>query len=89
MSTGKAAARDLQTPTEWICVTIHRSDGHRSNGVFYTNDLQVLRDFYAAMQPLTVTCSIHPSFEAVQKFVSEKMNQIFVLIDPKTYKLEM
>jgi hypothetical protein len=71
----------------WIFATIHRSDGHRSNGFFFTNEVKVVNDFSTAMHPLIVTCSLYPSIEAVQKVVSE-LNPIFVLIDPKTYKLE-
>jgi hypothetical protein len=84
MSSGKAL--DLQPPTvwPWTFATIHKSDGHKSNGFFYTNDFQVLREFCAAMQPLIVTCSFYPSIEEVQKFASD-INPCFVPIDPKTY----
>ena len=81
-------ALDSQPPSAWVFATIHRSDGHKSNGFFYTNDFQVVNEFCAAMKPLIVTCSLYPSIEEVQKFASE-FNPKFVPIDPKTYKLEM
>ena len=74
---------------QWIFTTIHRSDeGHKISGYFYTNDFEVVINFCAAMKPLSVTCSLHPSIEDAQKFASE-INPTFVPIDPKTYKLEM
>ena len=71
----------------WIFATIHRSDGHRINGFFFTNEVKVVNEFSRAMHPLIVSCSLYPSIEEVQKVVSE-LNPIFVSIDPKTYKLE-
>ena len=72
----------------WIFVTIHRSDGFKNNGYFFTNEVQVVSKFSTAMLPLMVTCSLYPSLEAVQKVVAE-LNPIFVPIDPKTYKDEV
>jgi hypothetical protein len=72
----------------WWVVTIQRIDGHMTDGVFMTNDWEVIRRFSRKVHPLKVKCSAHLSRYFGARFVGRYFKE-FELLDPDTYDLDL
>ena len=68
----------------WHVVTIQEEDGHVFDGIFITDDSEMVDMFVHAMDPLCVTCSRHRSEEKARDFFFEICDS-FVNIDPLHY----
>ncbi len=71
--------------TPYFFVSIHKAEGHKVNGWFYTSDYKVLTEFCDRVYPLMVTGSKDLTKKDLDDLVAHYIEVGYKQIDPSTY----
>jgi hypothetical protein len=71
--------------TPYVFVSIHKAEGHKVNGWFYTADYSVLTEFCDRVYPLMVTGSKDLTKKDLDDLVAHYIEVGYKQIDPNTY----